>query len=80
MRMGDKLLKLLGRVRSEGSFFGNIFCEYCKTERKEINGWVLYDGDCALCIDLARHFKDVLARQGFELLPLQTPGRENGLA
>ena len=43
------------------------------TECKRIDGWVLYDGDCALCIDLAERFEGVLARRGFELLPLQTP-------
>jgi predicted DCC family thiol-disulfide oxidoreductase YuxK len=37
------------------------------------NAWVLYDGDCGLCVNLARRFAKSLTRHRFELLPLQTP-------
>lgn len=36
-------------------------------------GWVLYDGECAICIRLARWFGPVLKRRRFDLAPLQTP-------
>lgn len=36
-------------------------------------GWVLYDGECAICIRLARRFGPVLKRHRFNLAPLQTP-------
>jgi predicted DCC family thiol-disulfide oxidoreductase YuxK len=42
------------------------------TENK-LNGWVLYDGDCRLCTDMARRFHHLLAGRHLELLPLQTP-------
>lgn len=35
-------------------------------------GWVLYDGDCRLCVDLARRLGPWLASTGFELAPLQS--------
>ena len=35
--------------------------------------WVLYDGNCRLCIGLARRFGPVVRRMGFRLAPLQTP-------
>jgi predicted DCC family thiol-disulfide oxidoreductase YuxK len=43
------------------------------TDKRFVKAWVLYDGDCSVCIRLARRFENVLARRGFELLPLQTP-------
>jgi predicted DCC family thiol-disulfide oxidoreductase YuxK len=42
-------------------------------DRQAAKAWVLYDADCGACIRLARRFENVLARRGFELLPLQTP-------
>jgi predicted DCC family thiol-disulfide oxidoreductase YuxK len=36
-------------------------------------GWILYDGDCPLCIHLAQHYGPALRRRHWELLPLQTP-------
>lgn len=42
------------------------------TEYK-IRGWVLYDGECRLCTDMARRFHHLLAGRHLELLPLQTP-------
>jgi predicted DCC family thiol-disulfide oxidoreductase YuxK len=41
---------------------------------KEFSGWVLYDAECRLCANLARHFHGLLAARRFQLLPLQTPG------
>jgi len=38
-----------------------------------IEGWVLYDGDCRFCVRLARSFRPCLAGRHFELMPLQTP-------
>jgi predicted DCC family thiol-disulfide oxidoreductase YuxK len=35
---------------------------------------VFYDAECRLCVAGARQFKSVLARRGFELVPLQSPG------
>ncbi|PYV19090.1 MAG: hypothetical protein DMG07_02550 [Acidobacteria bacterium] len=40
------------------------------TDSKEIRGWVLYDGDCVLCIGLARRFAPLLRRRGFVPAPL----------
>lgn len=37
------------------------------------NGWLLYDGDCALCRGAARRFENLLNGHGFNLTPLQTP-------
>jgi len=36
-------------------------------------GWVLFDGDCRLCVGSARRFAPLLHRHGFELAALQTP-------
>jgi len=47
-----------------------------QTERlssEDRNGWVLYDGDCPMCIRLAGRFASILSRHGFELEPLQSP-------
>lgn len=46
------------------------------TQRNDMDwlqGWVFYDGDCALCRDLARRFEKILTRRGFDLAPLQAP-------
>ena len=43
------------------------------TEQIKLNGWVLYDGNCRLCIGLAGHFRGLLAGRRLDLLPLQTP-------
>ena len=39
---------------------------------KERRGWVLYDGQCALCIRLAGRFRSLLNSRGFGLAPLQS--------
>ena len=44
-----------------------------KTEVKRIDAWLLYDGDCQLCVGLAARFRKALERRGFRLAPLQTP-------
>lgn len=38
-----------------------------------LRGWVLYDGDCALCRRWIVRFEPALTRRGFDLAPLQTP-------
>jgi predicted DCC family thiol-disulfide oxidoreductase YuxK len=38
-----------------------------------IQGYVLYDGECMLCISLAARFRHILAKRRFLMLPLQTP-------
>jgi predicted DCC family thiol-disulfide oxidoreductase YuxK len=43
------------------------------TDKDKFEGWVLYDGECGICTNLARRFRGALARRRFELLPLQTP-------
>lgn len=43
------------------------------TEITENNkGWVLYDGDCPICLAFVRHLTKPLGRRGFKLAPLQT--------
>lgn len=42
------------------------------TDNVKTNAWVLYDADCSVCVRTSRRFKRVLARRGFELLPLQS--------
>ena len=37
------------------------------------DGWVFYDGECALCRSWARRSARLLARRGFSLAPLQAP-------
>jgi predicted DCC family thiol-disulfide oxidoreductase YuxK len=45
------------------------------TEKNEmIAGWVLYDGECAICTRWVARFYHPLRRRGFRLAPLQTPG------
>ena len=44
-----------------------------KTDREGQRGWVLYDGDCPMCVRLAGRFSSVLRRRRFDLAPLQTP-------
>jgi predicted DCC family thiol-disulfide oxidoreductase YuxK len=36
-------------------------------------GWVLYDGDCGLCLRWASRFEATLSRRGFSLAALQEP-------
>lgn len=48
-------------------------------DRNGDRGWVFYDGQCSLCIDLADRFGRSLARRGFGLAPLQTPWVRNRL-
>jgi lipase maturation factor 1 len=38
-----------------------------------LQGWVLYDGDCALCRRWIRRFERTLTLRGFDLAPLQSP-------
>jgi predicted DCC family thiol-disulfide oxidoreductase YuxK len=40
---------------------------------KRRHNWVCYDADCALCVRWAGRFRSLLARNGFELIPLQSP-------
>lgn len=35
--------------------------------------WVCYDAECPLCIRWVRHFRALLEKHGFTLLPLQSP-------
>ena len=42
-------------------------------EYRKFAGWVFYDGQCPLCVWLARRFLFVLRRRGFQSIPLQTP-------
>ena len=42
-------------------------------ETNKFKGWVLYDGECEMCVDLARRWQSPLANREFGLLPLQTP-------
>jgi predicted DCC family thiol-disulfide oxidoreductase YuxK len=42
-----------------------------RNDDTETGGWVFYDAECPLCIDLAARFERVLARRGFRLAPLQ---------
>jgi len=39
-----------------------------------VTGLVFFDGDCAMCAGHARRYKKTLARRGFCLAPMQTPG------
>ena len=39
----------------------------------DLNGWVLYDGNCALCSAWAARLEKTLTRRGFDLAPLQAP-------
>lgn len=38
-----------------------------------VRGWLLYDGECSLCIRAARRFQNLLHRNGFQLATLQSP-------
>lgn len=38
----------------------------------ELQGWILYDGDCRLCRDWARRIESILSRRGLRLAALQT--------
>ncbi len=45
-----------------------------KTSRKianESNDWILYDGECPMCLDLVKRFKPLLASKKFQFKPLQ---------
>ena len=46
---------------------------YTEITEYKINGWVLYDDECRLCIGMARRFHHLLSSRRLELLPLQTP-------
>jgi predicted DCC family thiol-disulfide oxidoreductase YuxK len=43
------------------------------TENLKVDGWVLYDADCRICLGLAQRFQKLLAGRRLALLPLQTP-------
>jgi predicted DCC family thiol-disulfide oxidoreductase YuxK len=36
-------------------------------------GWLVYDGECALCMRLVRWFRRPLEQRGYALVPLQSP-------
>ena len=38
-----------------------------------LQGWLFYDGDCALCRHLAARLEKILTRRGFDLAPFQVP-------
>lgn len=42
------------------------------TNKERLN-WVCYDADCALCVRWAARFRALLKRNGFTLIPLQSP-------
>jgi predicted DCC family thiol-disulfide oxidoreductase YuxK len=44
------------------------------TVKNETKGWLFYDADCSRCVRAAARSSQVLARFGFQLSPLQTPG------
>jgi predicted DCC family thiol-disulfide oxidoreductase YuxK len=41
--------------------------------RRAARGWVFFDGDCTVCISLARRFRRTLEKRGFGLAALQDP-------
>ncbi len=43
-------------------------------------GWVCFDAECSLCVNLARRFGPLLRSYQFEVLPLQTPWLNKRLA
>lgn len=43
------------------------------TDIRNANGWVCFDAQCNLCVNLARRFGALLRRYQFGLVPLQTP-------
>jgi len=43
-----------------------------KAQNFPSKGWVLYDGDCALCIAMMRRWKGLLARHGYAAATLQS--------
>ncbi len=51
-------------------FLRRYFCEYRKKNRA---GWILYDGACPACKDMASRFEGWARRLGYEPIPLQTP-------
>jgi predicted DCC family thiol-disulfide oxidoreductase YuxK len=42
-------------------------------EIEELQGWLLYDGECAFCTAWAARLEPVLTRRGFDLAPWQSP-------
>lgn len=36
-------------------------------------GWILYDGECRFCRNLAARFQSIFGSRGFVFIPLQTP-------
>lgn len=42
-------------------------------EHRPTRGWVLYDGECGICIALAARWQPRLERKGYTLTPLQEP-------
>ncbi len=42
-------------------------------DHQPTRGWVLYDGECGICIALASKWQPRLTRKGFTLTPLQEP-------
>jgi predicted DCC family thiol-disulfide oxidoreductase YuxK len=56
-----------------------VFTEITDIPDNAPAGWLLYDGDCPLCIAGAKRFARILNRRGFKLAPLQEPWVENRL-
>ena len=44
-----------------------------KNTEQTAKGWIFYDGDCRLCLGLARRWEAGLARRQFGLAPLEAP-------
>ena len=42
-------------------------------DRHRVQGWILYDASCSLCIGLVRRTHNALADAGFRFEPLQSP-------
>jgi predicted DCC family thiol-disulfide oxidoreductase YuxK len=40
---------------------------------KPKNGWIFYDGDCAVCVNSVAHASRLLRARGFEFAPMQEP-------
>jgi predicted DCC family thiol-disulfide oxidoreductase YuxK len=44
-----------------------------KIDRSRIQGWILYEAACPLCLDLLRRVRNPLAAANFRFEPLQSP-------
>jgi alginate O-acetyltransferase complex protein AlgI len=50
----------------------SVNTEITDRKNKELNGWIFYDAECALCCGWAFRTKKLLNDRGFEFIPLQT--------